>query len=180
MVQYRRIYCRTLKRYDRYIMLEALKKWTGLTRDSAYVNDEFDFENMRTSLYMSCVIIALEIWMIFSAIEGVITGERLRSSKWLLSHVALYLLLIAVAAAVFVHSVNCLKKKKNSHVLSQALFGIFSLTCIMFGTYISYHDYTKGEQLFCERAQGYLFGRPMNKDDLTEYIKSGKLAVVDE
>ena len=31
----------------------------------------------------------------------------------------------------------------------------------------------------CERAQGYLFGKPMNREDLTEYILSGKLTVAD-
>lgn len=129
-------------------MREKIAGWLGLKRDSAYVTDEFDFENMRTSLYMSSVIIILEIWMIFSAVHGVVTGTRDRTPYWIVSHIGLYLLLIIVAFIVLIHSIRSLRAKKNRHRLSLGLFAGFSLTCILFGVYISYHDYAVGEQLF--------------------------------
>ncbi|MBR5115727.1 MAG: diguanylate cyclase, partial [Lachnospiraceae bacterium] len=125
-----------------------MKKWLGLTKDSAFVINEFDHENMRTSMYMCAVIIVLEIWMIISAIYGDISGLRVRSASWLASHIGMYLLLIAIAVLMLVHSVLSLKRKKNHHVQSMILFTVFTIVCVLFGTYISYYDYSKGEQLF--------------------------------
>ncbi|MCR5675845.1 MAG: bifunctional diguanylate cyclase/phosphodiesterase [Lachnospiraceae bacterium] len=127
-------------------MAERIKRWLGLCKDSAFVRDEFDFENMRTSIYMSVVIIVLEIWMIASAVYGNLTGVRERSFSWLVTHIGLYLLLIAVASVVMFYSRFCMKRKKNRHRLTVAFFLVFTLTCILFGTYISYYDYSKGEQ----------------------------------
>ncbi len=129
-------------------MWDRVKNWLGLTRNSVFVTDEFDRENMRTSLYMCCVIIVLEIWMIVSAIYGNLSGLRVRSVAWMFSHIGMYLLLIAIAVAMFVHSVLSLKRNKNHHILSVVLFSVFTIVCILFGTYISYYDYIKGEQLF--------------------------------
>ena len=129
-------------------MWDRVKNWLGLTRNSAFVTDEFDRENMRTSLYMCCVIIVLEIWMIVSAIYGNLSGLRVRSVAWMFSHIGMYLLLIAIAVAMFAHSVLSLKRNKNHHIQSVVLFAVFTIVCILFGTYISYYDYIKGEQLF--------------------------------
>ena len=32
----------------------------------------------------------------------------------------------------------------------------------------------------CERAQGFFFGKPMEKDELVDFISSGKLVIADD
>ncbi len=128
-------------------MIERLKHWLGLVKESDHVRDMFDFGNMRTSLYMSAVIIALELWMIESAIYGIVSGERARTMGWIVGHIGFYLLMTIAAAIVMVYSFRCLKRGKNDHRISSALFMGFSVICIVFGTYISYNDYIKGEHL---------------------------------
>ena len=128
-------------------MIERAKRWLGLEKKSDHVRDMFDFGNMRTSLYMSVVIIALELWMIVSAIYGIVSGERARTMGWIAGHMGFYLLMITAAAVVMVYSFRCLKRGKNDHHISTALFMGFSVSCILFGTYISYNDYVKGEHL---------------------------------
>ncbi|MCR4764247.1 MAG: bifunctional diguanylate cyclase/phosphodiesterase [Lachnospiraceae bacterium] len=128
--------------------ITKIKRWLGLEQESNYATDQFDFTNMRTSIFMSCVIIALEVWMIFGALYGTFTGIRVRTSGWIAGHLAMYLTLIAAAVTVLVYSVKNLKKQKNRHFATATVFMVFSLICIVFGIYISNQDYIKGEQLF--------------------------------
>ena len=128
-------------------MIERIKHWSGLVKESDRVRDMFDFANMRTSLYMSVVIIALELWMIESAVYGIVSGERARTMGWIAGHIAFYLLMMTAAATVMVYSYRCLKRGKNDHRITTGLFMGFSVSCILFGIYISYNDYIKGEHM---------------------------------
>ncbi|MBQ3919601.1 MAG: GGDEF domain-containing protein, partial [Oscillospiraceae bacterium] len=129
-------------------MIDRIKHWLGLVKENDYVRDTFDFGNMRTSLYMSTVIIALELWMIESAIYGILSGERARTMGWIASHLLLYVIMIAAASVVLIYSVKSLRRGENDHRTSRMLFMYFSVICVAFGIFISYNDYIKGEQLF--------------------------------
>ncbi len=62
---------------------KTILRWLGLDKQSDYVRRYFYLENMRASIYMSVVVIVLEVWMIFRMIRTVtvqhITGDALLS-----------------------------------------------------------------------------------------------------
>lgn len=62
---------------------KTVLRWLGLDKQSQYVRDYFYHENMRASIYMSVVVIVLELWMIIRMIKTVtvqhITGDALLS-----------------------------------------------------------------------------------------------------
>ena len=56
--------------------------WLGIEKRSEYVDDYFAMANFRSSIYMSSVIIVLEVWMLVSLVYRWITGDTTRSSAW--------------------------------------------------------------------------------------------------
>ena len=46
--------------------LDKIKQFFGLQKYSAYVTEQFDYSNIRSSLHVSAVVIVLELWMIIT------------------------------------------------------------------------------------------------------------------
>ncbi|MBR6483635.1 MAG: EAL domain-containing protein [Clostridiales bacterium] len=129
-------------------MLDRIKRWLGMDKPSQYVQHYFEASNIRASVYMSVIIIALEVWMIINALSYFFEDERTRSTRWIVSHLIAYVILFAAAAISLYNADRYFKKKasapekRNTIILSS-----FSTICIIFGMYISYNDYAKGEQV---------------------------------
>ena len=49
-----------------------LMQWLGIEKQSKYVRDYFYKYNIRSSIYMSVVVIALEVWMVIRMIRTVV------------------------------------------------------------------------------------------------------------
>ena len=45
-------------------MLKKLREALGISKNSDYIRDFFYRENMKSSIYMSVIILVLELWMI--------------------------------------------------------------------------------------------------------------------
>lgn len=125
---------------------DKLKKFLGLENFTRYTREYFDKSNIKSSLYVSSVVIILEIWMIISTLFFQYFGDLNRSKHWMITHIGSYTLLLIAALNLFIYSLLYYKKHYNNHKIWLAIRFIFSITAIVFGIYISYTDYLKGEQ----------------------------------
>ena len=126
--------------------VDSLKRFLGLEKFSKYTQEYFDKSNIRSSLYVSSVVIVLELWMIFSTFFFQYFGDLNRSKSWLITHIGSYILLLISAGILFFYSLLHQKKIVKNHKIWLSIRFIFSIIAIGFGIYISFMDYLKGEQ----------------------------------
>ena len=88
-------------------MKKQLAKWLGVDRQSPYVRNYFYAANMRASIYMSIVIIVLEVWMIIRMTRKIFR-EHLQSKFWHLvdSYYANYLILLSAGLLMLTMAVR--------------------------------------------------------------------------
>ena len=125
---------------------ERIKRFFGIEKYSPYISSYFENTNIRSSLYVSSVVIAIELFMICSVIIRQFSEETRRSANWLVIHLICYSVLLLSALCLFIYSACHIKKKSQNHRKGQILRIIFSIISISFGIYISFLDYQKGEQ----------------------------------
>ena len=125
---------------------EKMKDWTGLTRDEYTRNFVYD-SNMRASIYMSIVVIALEIWMIISLTDNVLNGGKQRSFQWLVEHYAWYVVLLTMGVVMLIFAIRYFLKGKRFRWTGVVLLWVFSIVCIVFGMHFGLNSYVKNEQI---------------------------------
>ena len=126
-------------------MKERIKEYLGLYKHSQYEKDYLDDANTSAGIYMSVVVIVLETWMILRLIG--VAAEGSRSAEWIMSHFIAYLILWISAAAVLAYSVGFFKGYTKNRTAGRIMRAVLSAVCVLFGMYISRHDYMKGEQI---------------------------------
>lgn len=126
--------------------LDSLKKILGIENFTKYTREYFDKSNIRSSLYVSSVVIILELWMIISTLFFQFFGDLNRSKHWLITHIGCYALLLISAGILFSYSLLHYKRIVKNHKIWLSIRFIFSVVAIGFGIYISFIDYLKGEQ----------------------------------
>ena len=129
------------------VMWQKLRKWFGLEKPDPFVRQYFFESNIRSSIYMTVVVIILEVWMITNLIKTMVTGNPPRTNTWLIQHGVSYVTLLVTGVSLLIYAIRYIRGKNPSKKLGNALIIIFSVVCIMFGIYISYLDYIKGEQI---------------------------------
>ena len=143
--------------------MKKLFHWLGIERRTEYVDEYFTIANFRSSIYMSIVIIVLELWMLVSLCYRWFTGDDSRTIMWYFEHLVWYLVFLFTAIVMIRISVRYLKKRGNRRL--GKLWGtivmiFFSGIAVYFGISISYSDYIKGEQILCFAMMmifGYFF-----------------------
>lgn len=128
------------------ISKQKIKEFFGIGKHSDYLNKFFDEANIRSSIYVTSVIIVLELFMIGNVLFRQLSEETRRSLQWLVTHLACYTVLLASSLALFIYSVIHIKKKTYNRKTWEFLKYVFSIVAIVFGIYISFMDYQKGEQ----------------------------------
>lgn len=126
--------------------IDSIKKFLGIERYTKYTADYFDRSNIRSSLYVSSVVVVLELWMIFSTLFLQFFGNLNRSRSWLITHLTSYALLLISAAMLLIYALLHVKKIITRKKEWCAVRFVFSIVSLGFGIYISFLDYLKGEQ----------------------------------
>ncbi len=126
-------------------MIEKIREYLGLYKHTEYERNYLDDTNTSASVYMSVVVIVLETWMILRLIGVAADGSR--TAEWIISHFIAYFILWVSAVAVLAYSIGFLMGKIKNRTAGRIMRIILSIVCVIFGMYISRHDYMKGEQI---------------------------------
>ncbi|MCR5303405.1 MAG: EAL domain-containing protein [Lachnospiraceae bacterium] len=140
--------------------MSNLKKWLGLEKRSEFIDKYFTTANYRSSIYMSVVIIVLELWMLLSLLHRWITAPDSKTVAWFIEHLLWYLVLIINALFMIFFALRYLQRKEQGNgLLGKLTMVVFSVIFLIFGMGISLSDYTKGEQILCfAMALVFVFG----------------------
>lgn len=126
-------------------MLKKIRDFLGIEKFSPYINNYFAYSNARSSIYLSAVVILLELWMLISVVVNQFSDSK-RPFDWFVIHASCYLVLLFAALFMFCASVYGLKNKNIHRRLNRFTYVLYSVVSIGFGIYISFLDYAKGEQ----------------------------------
>lgn len=129
-------------------MGKRIKKWLGFNKHSEYVSKYLERANFNTSIYMSLVVMILEIWMLVRTfVLYVIKGDTTYGLDWIMPHVYAYCILLISASELFVFSIRYVRNKTDNGRLGLAILVIFSIIALIFGMYISSVSYAEGRQI---------------------------------
>ena len=128
--------------------MKALLRGLGFDKQSRYVHDYFYMTNMRASIYMSIVVIVLEIWMIIRmTIQIFQYNLQSRFAHYFEKYYANYFVLLASGVLMLIFAVRYIKGKTKDRAVGYVIKWVFTFVCIYFGIKISMNDYSKGEQI---------------------------------
>ena len=126
--------------------LEKIKCFFGIGKHSDYIKKYFDKSNIRSSLYVSSVVMLLELLMMINVTLRQFNEETRRTTEWFIIHFTCFAILFVAALALFIYSIRHVKKLSPKRNVFEVLKYVFSIIAIIFGIYISFLDYKKGEQ----------------------------------
>ena len=129
--------------------MEKIKGFLGIGKRSQYVNEYIDRSNIHSSLCVTLVVMVLEIFMMLNITIRQFNEETRRTTQWFVTHMSCFAMLFVAAFMLFVFSLHHVKtgfKKTSDRYRWDFLKYFFSIIAIAFGIYISFLDYTKGEQ----------------------------------
>jgi len=128
--------------------MKAILNGLGFEKNSKYVRDYFFTTNMRASIYMSLVVIVLEVWMIIR-MTVTIFRDNLQSNMmhYIEKYYVNYFILTFTGIIMLILAVRFMMGKKDNRYLCTVVKWVFTLVCIYFGIKISLNDYSKGEQI---------------------------------
>ena len=132
--------------------MKKVMKWLtdglGFEKQSKYVDEYFFRANMRASIYMSVVVIVIEIWMIIR-LTNTIFANNLQGNfmHYFEKYYINYIVLLASGILMLSYSQAYIRGKTNNHILGQCIKWVFTFVCIYFGIKVSINDYSKGEQI---------------------------------
>ncbi len=127
-------------------MTEKIKRWLGFSPKSDYVDNFLFRSNIYAVVYMSVIVICLEIWMIFRLTRIVLISWP-RSAEWLISHYRNYVILLTAGLVALIYAVRFIMKKTQNKTAGTIILWLFSLICIVFGVQVGVSSYAAGEQI---------------------------------
>ncbi len=129
--------------------MKKLRRYLGMEKRSEYVNKYFARANFRSGIYMSIIIIVLELWMLISLIYRWASGDNSRDTAWYLQHLTWYIIFLVTAVLMLIFANLYLRNITDNFALGMAIMIFFSAIAIYFGMSVSYSDYARGEQILC-------------------------------
>ena len=128
-------------------MVRTIRSFLGLQGYSDYFKRFFDADNARSGIILSVLVMSIEIYMICYVLFTILTGARHRSFMWIVQHFSSYVYLLLAAISLFIISTRIYQGKTTNRKVGKAIMLIFGISCIVFGTYISYLDYIRGQNV---------------------------------
>lgn len=129
-------------------MWENVRMRLGLAKQDDYIKEYIEDTNMRAIRYMCAFVIFVETWMILRIVRMTLFGGEVRSAEWIVVHLRLYITLLVSSIAMLWYALTYDRRKSvRSHGLTLAWKAGYTIICIIFGMYVSYLDYVKGEQI---------------------------------
>ncbi len=110
---------------------DTLKKWIGIDKQTDYVREYFYMTNMRASIYMSVVVIVLELWMIERMTLSIFT-DHLQPVFWSLveKYYTNYFLLLSSGILMLLYAVRALYKKHKVRWLGIISIVLSAAVCV--------------------------------------------------
>ena len=129
-------------------MIKRIREAVGLNKNSPYIREFFFNENMKASIYMSVIIITLELWMILRTTK-IIIRDRLWDNfgYYFERYYSNYIILIVTAIVMLIFSSLYLRGKLKARQTGRFLLFSFAFVCLCFGIKVAINDYGKGEQI---------------------------------
>lgn len=127
-----------------------IKRLLGLDKQSPYVRRFMHQHNMRSSVYMTVIVICLEIWMLLSLTRNIMENAAAgtpRDLYWIVSHSVWYVALLSIGAIVLVHARRYLDDKTHNMRRGTMLLVLFSIVGLAFGMHYGVNAYAHGEQI---------------------------------
>ncbi len=128
-------------------MADKLRQWLGFEKHDSYIRDYIEETNMRSMKYMCAFVIFVEAWMILRIFKILLFGGEERTVEWIVVHFRLYIILLAASIIMMWYIVTYIRGRKRSHNVTLAWKTGYTVICLLFGIYVSYLDYIKGEQI---------------------------------
>mgnify|MGYP002862079409 CR=1 FL=1 len=131
-------------------IIESLMHGLGFYHDTPYVSDYQREANVRSTIYMSVVIIVLEIWMLIRNVKlNVLTG-KCTSFGMFLQYTKNYWILLFVGLATLIYGLVFLKsRRKGLRKISDIWITLFAGICLYFGMQTSFSDFSRGRMIIC-------------------------------
>lgn len=126
------------------------RRLCGLGPQSDFVKRNLHQHNMRSAIYMTVIVICLEVWMICSLglnIAQSAAAGKPRDFAWIVSHGVWYVVLLGIAIAVLLHAIRYLQGKTLNVRRGKILLAVFSIASLVFGIHFGNNSYLHGEQV---------------------------------
>lgn len=125
---------------------------SGFAGYTPFVRKYFSESNLKAAVYMSVVVMLFEIWFIFRFIRNTFTSTLVATgiTSIIARELILFIILLFMCVFVIVYALRHFKHKlKENYRLINGFLIVFSTVCMIFGTYISFGEYTAGKQILC-------------------------------
>ena len=115
-----------------------LASWLGLSKRSDYVNKYFYMTNMKASIYMSVVVISLELWMIIRMIRTIFEKNLQDKIESLIeSYFSNYFLLFSAGVLMLLFAVRALYNVRKTRWISVLVIAMCSAVAVFEITMLS-------------------------------------------
>ncbi len=115
---------------------------------SRYVKNYIFLSNVRSSIFISVIVILLELWMIASAVFRIATSDQTYTLAWIVEHLVSYFILLASASCLLAFCVNFLRGGGLDKRIGRAARIVFTIIALAFGIYISCASIDPSGQVF--------------------------------
>ncbi len=131
---------------------ETVIQALGFYRNTPYVSEYQREANVRSSMFMSFVLMVLEVWMILRYIYRyfyLMPDKYDITVSSFFHYTRNYWTLLLVGLTMFLYGVFFLKKKVHFPKLSDVWITLFAGICLGFGVYVSFDDFQRGKMIIC-------------------------------
>lgn len=122
----------------------------GLKKDSEYVKNHNIDANVYSSMYNTSLMVVIEIWMIIRYTKRYVLDAEIPVDflTWL-KYTRNFWGLLFAAIIVLIYDVMYKKGKIKSRTLGNVVMILFAGYCLIFGMYVSHHDFAAGKMITC-------------------------------